>query len=43
MTQITFYGGVEEIGGNKILVESSAGTIILDFGRRMGFNGNYFA
>jgi len=43
MTQLTFYGGVEEIGGNKILVESSAGTVLLDFGRRMGFTGNYYA
>jgi len=43
MTKITFYGGVEEIGGNKVLVETEAGIVLLDFGRRMGFHGNFFA
>ena len=32
MTKLTFYGGVEEIGGNKILVEDRDTRIFLDFG-----------
>ena len=43
MTSITFYGGVGEIGGNKILVESSYGSVLLDFGRRMGITGSYYS
>ena len=43
MTSLTFYGGVNEIGGNKVLVESDDGNILLDFGRRMGLTGEYFS
>jgi ribonuclease J len=43
MTSITFYGGVGEIGGNKILVETDSGKILLDFGRRMGVTGAYYS
>ena len=32
MTSVTFYGGVGEIGGNKILVEDKGTRIFLDFG-----------
>lgn len=32
MTKLTFYGGVEEIGGNKILLEDRDTRILLDFG-----------
>jgi len=32
MTKLTFYGGVNEIGGNKILLEDSGTKIFLDFG-----------
>jgi ribonuclease J len=32
MVNITFYGGVAEIGGNKILVEDEDTKILLDFG-----------
>jgi len=32
MVKITFFGGVGEIGGNKILVEDHDSKIILDFG-----------
>ena len=35
MVKLTFYGGVEEIGGNKILLEDNGTKIFLDFG--MGF------
>ena len=43
MSKITFYGGVEEIGGNKILVETENGSVLLDFGRRMGYTQEYFS
>ena len=32
MTRLTFYGGIDEIGGNKILLEDDCGTLFLDFG-----------
>ncbi|MBN1384243.1 MAG: MBL fold metallo-hydrolase [Elusimicrobia bacterium] len=37
MTKLTFYGGVNEIGGNKILLEAGNTKIFLDFG--MSFLG----
>ena len=43
MTRLTLYGGVDEIGGNKILVESADGSILLDFGRRMEYTQKYFS
>ncbi len=43
MVSLTFYGGVDEIGGNKILVESADGSILLDFGRRMEYTQKYFS
>lgn len=43
MTQITFYGGINEIGGNKFLVEDKGTKIFLDFGMQMGKANNYFA
>ncbi len=42
-SQITFYGGVHEIGGNKFLVEDKGTKIFLDFGMQMGKFGDYFA
>ena len=32
MVKLTFYGGVKEIGGNKVLLEDDKGRIFLDFG-----------
>jgi ribonuclease J len=32
MVKLTFYGGVKEIGGNKILLEDDNGKLFLDFG-----------
>ena len=32
MTKLTFFGGVEEIGGNKILLEDRDTRVLLDFG-----------
>src|ERR1035437_312452 len=43
MARVTFYGGVEEIGGNKILVETEDGSVLLDFGRRMGYTHDYYS
>lgn len=44
MTNLTFYGGVNEIGGNKILVEDkkSDTSIFLDFGMNFARHGIYF-
>jgi len=33
MVSLTFYGGVNEIGGNKVLLEDNEAKIFLDFGR----------
>ena len=32
MAKLTFYGGVNEIGGNKILLEDDERRLLLDFG-----------
>ena len=32
MTTLTFYGGINEIGGNKILLEDDNHVLLLDFG-----------
>ena len=32
MTKLTFYGAVNEIGGNKILLEDNGTKLFLDFG-----------
>lgn len=41
-TTITCFGGVDEIGGNKILVEDSGGRFLLDFGKSFGRYSEYF-
>jgi ribonuclease J len=41
--KITFYAGVNEIGGNKFLVEDNGTRIFLDFGMQMGKANEYFA
>lgn len=41
--KITLYGGVAEVGGNKILVEDNKTRILLDFGISMGYESNYFS
>ncbi len=43
MVSITVYGGADEIGGNKILVRSDGTGLMLDFGRRMGFDSRFFS
>ncbi len=42
MTSLTFYGGVNEIGGNKILLEDKDTRIFLDFGQSFIFGEKYF-
>jgi len=42
LTNITFFGGVEEIGGNKILLEDNSTKIFLDFGMGFKRRGLYF-
>jgi ribonuclease J len=41
--KITFYGGVGEIGGNKILLESQKTSLFLDFGTSMGYESDFFS
>ncbi len=41
--KLTFYGGVNEIGGNKILLQTEDGSVLLDFGRRMNEYGKFFS
>jgi ribonuclease J len=42
MVKLTFYGGVNEIGGNKILLEDRKTRIMLDFGQSFTFGADYF-
>ena len=42
MVELTFYGGVNEIGGNKILLQSPQGSIFFDFGLSYKQQGKYF-
>jgi ribonuclease J len=42
MVSLTFYGGVKEIGGNKILLDDHGTKIFLDFGMSFSRRGKYF-
>lgn len=42
MASITFYGGVDEIGGNKILLEIDRSSIFLDFGKSFRSEGAFY-
>ncbi len=42
MTELTFYGGVSEIGGNKILLSEGGNRIFLDFGKNFGKESAYY-
>ena len=42
MTELTFYGGVSEIGGNKILLSEDGNRIFLDFGKNFGKESAYY-
>jgi len=41
--KLSFYGGVQEIGGNKILLEDEDTKIFLDFGMSFSQSGKYFS
>jgi ribonuclease J len=43
MVKLTFYGGVNEIGGNKILLEDRGTRVFFDFGQSFTFGVDYFA
>ncbi|MFH1307105.1 MAG: MBL fold metallo-hydrolase [Candidatus Micrarchaeota archaeon] len=42
MVSLTFYGGANEIGGSKILLEDKNAKIYLDFGQSFGFGEDFF-
>ena len=42
MTSLTFYGGVNDIGGNKILLEDKKTRVFFDFGQSFNFGNEYF-
>jgi ribonuclease J len=42
MVRLTFYGGVNEIGGNKILLDDHGTSIFLDFGMSFSRRSRYF-
>ena len=42
MVKLAFYGGIKEIGGNKILLEDNGTKIFLDFGMSFKRRGLYF-
>jgi ribonuclease J len=42
MSQLTFYGGVNEIGGNKILLKDKDTKLFFDFGEPFGFGSDFF-
>ncbi len=42
MVKLAFYGGVKEIGGNKILLEDDKGKLFLDFGYPYGKYRNFY-
>lgn len=41
--ELTFYGGVSEIGGNKILLNDKETTIFIDFGKSFSKEREYFS
>jgi ribonuclease J len=43
MVQIDFYGGVDEIGGNKVQVSSDEASFFFDFGKSFNKEGEYFS
>lgn len=42
MVRLTCFGGVEEIGGNKILLESGERRVLFDFGKGFGRYARFF-
>jgi len=42
MVSLTFYGGVDEIGGNKVLLEDNDARVFFDFGQSFTMGGDFF-
>ena len=42
MAELTFYGGVNEIGGNKILLSHKNTSIFFDFGQSFTMGAGYY-
>jgi len=42
MVSLIFYGGVNEIGGNKVLLEDGDVRVFFDFGQPFGFGDDFF-
>jgi ribonuclease J len=42
-TYLTFYGGVNEIGGNKILLEDKDVKVFFDFGMSLGLKNQFYS
>ncbi len=42
-SKVTFHGGINEIGGNKFLLEDRGTRVFLDFGMQMGKANDYFS
>lgn len=42
MAAVTCYGGVGEIGGNRLLVDLGGTSLLLDFGFSFGAEGRFF-
>ena len=43
LTKLTFYGGVAEVGGNKVLLEDGDTRIFLDFGMSFAIKKQYYS
>lgn len=43
MTSLTFYGGVNEVGGNKILLKDGDTKVFLDFGMSFDLRSRYYS
>jgi len=42
MVKLTFYGGANEIGGNKILIEDKEARVFFDFGQSFVFGAGFY-
>lgn len=42
-TSLTFYGGVDEIGGNKILLQDGSTRVLLDFGMSFSLKKQFYS
>jgi ribonuclease J len=42
LTKVSFYGGLDEIGGNKILLEDKGTKVFLDFGKSFSKRSRYY-